>query len=179
MKEKQALYFRRKCEQFLDNIDKLVNDQITPVNVKDVLQGKGWNDTISFGIIRDGDAKMLHIWRGGLMGPDGNVRPAATAPQGSGARGASSDASSAPQAPTGDGVPGPPQAKEMVVGTAKSSTVVVSRSPNGSPRKDVVTSEMTTPPAPAEDARVASAGTRSAPGSSQKFISFESAGPKT
>ena len=29
MKEKQALYFRRKCEQFLDNIDKLVNAKIS------------------------------------------------------------------------------------------------------------------------------------------------------
>ena len=29
MKEKQALYFRRKCEQFLGDIDKLVNAKIS------------------------------------------------------------------------------------------------------------------------------------------------------
>ena len=29
MKEKQALYYRRKCEQFLGDIDKLVNSKIS------------------------------------------------------------------------------------------------------------------------------------------------------
>jgi hypothetical protein len=128
--------------------DKLVGEQITPINVKDLLQQKTWNDTVSFGIVRDGEKKVLHIWRGGLTGPDGNVRPVPTAPQGSGVRGAPSSATLAP-------------GTEMVMGAASSSTVVVPRSVEAAPGKEGSMS-------------ATSGGTG---GSAQKFISFESPGP--
>jgi len=133
---------------------KLVGEQITPVNVKDLLQAKTWEDTVSFSIIRDGDPKTLHIWRGGLTGPDGNVRGPATDPQGSGAAGAS--ASKAPLRP--ETTP-PPGGGEIVLGAAKSPTVVVPR-PSASPG----------PEGPAAQDPLTQVS-----GGSQKFVSFDSA----
>jgi len=126
---------------------KLEGEQITPINVKDLLQAKTWNDTVSFSIVRDGEPMTLHIWRGGLTGPDGNARSPATAPQGSGGTGGGGSAKSATNAAP---PPEPSPPREMVLGAAMSSTVVVPRVSEPSP--DPLTQ---------------------ASGSSQKFVSFD------
>jgi len=102
---------------------------------------------VSFSIVRDGEPMTLHIWRGGLTGPDGNARSPATAPQGSGGTGGGGSAKSATNAAP---PPEPSPPREMVLGAAMSSTVVVPRVSEPSP--DPLTQ---------------------ASGSSQKFVSFD------